>query len=326
MAEQPSARATVAGHLPLVLSGAGALGVAPFAVMRWMNGDWLIAIIDTVIVVGFIVLGTYVYRTRNVRVASIAIAFLSVVGTLVTVYVRGPQQIFWAYPALMAAYYLLKPREAIILTLAMTVILLPQLIESMSTFQASTVIITLLVTTVFAYAFSVINNRQQRQLVKLATKDPLTGAGNRRALETKLNELVAEFGRNGKPSSLILIDLDNFKTVNDIHGHAIGDQILIRLTQIVNLRIRVNDSLYRIGGEEFVVVVDGQDLDKASRLAEQLRTLVEVNELVAESTVTISLGVAEIQSEETLSSWICRADDALYKAKRAGRNTIRLAS
>lgn len=326
IAQEPSARDTVAGYLPLLLSAAGALGVTPFAVMRWMTGDWLIAVIDTTIVAGFIVLGTYVYRTRRVRVASIAISVLCVIGAVATVYVRGPQQVYWAYPAVMAAFYLLKPREAIALTLSMIAIVLPQLMQTVDTFRASTVVISIIVTTAFAYAFSVINNRQHDKLVNLATKDPLTGAGNRRALRSRLAEIVAGFGRTRSPASIILLDIDEFKTVNDEHGHAAGDQILQRITRIIDLRIRITDSIYRIGGEEFVVVIDGQDATGASRLAEQLRTLVEVNELIPGQAVTISLGIAELRDGESFDDWLYRADDALYRAKRAGRNTIRLAN
>lgn len=326
IAREPSARHSLAGYLPLILSAAGALGVAPFAVMRWMTGDVLIAVIDTAIVAGFAVLGTYIYHTRKVRFASIALAILCVAGALVTVYVRGPQQIFWTYPALMAAFYLLKPREAMALTLSMTAVLIPQLIQELNTFAASTIIITVLVTTSFAFAFSVVNNRQQEKLVNLATKDPLTGAGNRRALLAKLTEVIASFDRNRSPWSLVLLDIDHFKEVNDRYGHAIGDQILQRIAQIVELRIRLNDTLYRIGGEEFVVIVDGQGIELACRLAEQLRTLIEANELLPEQTVTISLGVAELRYGEDYQTWVHRADEALYRAKRAGRNTYRLAS
>ena len=316
-------RAGITGYVPLLLSAAGALGVSPFAIMRWITGDWLIAAIDTVIVAGFIFLGTYVYRTQNVRVANIAIALLCIVGALVTVYMRGTPQIYWVYPALMASFYLLKPREAIALTLLMAVGLLPVLIQTTNTFLTSTVVITMMVTSVFAFAFSVINSRQQQRLLDLATKDPLTGAGNRRALEEKLAEITASFRRSGLPSSLILIDLDHFKDVNDAHGHAVGDEILKRVTEILNLRIRVTDRLYRIGGEEFVVVADEQDVESAAKLAEQLRTLVEVNELVPDSAVTISLGIAELRGGESYDSWLRRADEALYQAKRAGRNTVR---
>jgi diguanylate cyclase (GGDEF)-like protein len=158
-------------------------------------------------------------------------------------------------------------------------------------------------------------------LLVLATKDPLTGAGNRRGLDSKLGEVVNSFRRTGVNASLILLDLDHFKSVNDIYGHAVGDQILRRVTEIINLRIRVTDSLYRVGGEEFIVVLEGADLHKGVHLAEQLRTLVDANELVPDHAVTISLGVAELKEGESANDWLHRADEALYRAKDAGRNS-----
>ena len=158
-----------------------------------------------------------------------------------------------------------------------------------------------------------------------ATKDPLTGAGNRRALEHKLFDAVNVYQRTRSPVSMLLMDLDHFKKVNDRHGHAAGDEILCSITEIINLRIRVTDSLYRIGGEEFVVVLEGQDLHRAAHLAEQLRTLIEANELVPDHSATISVGVAELKENETGNDWLHRADKALYRAKRSGRNALSIA-
>ena len=311
-------------YLPLLLAITGGLGVFPFAVLRFMERQWTAAIIDTVIVSGFLALGIYVYRTRRVRLASIALSVLCIGGVIATVYLIGPHQIYWAYPALMAVFYLIRPRVAIVLAVFMMVALLPALLPVSDTHITTTIIITILVTSAFAFAFALITNRQRDQLLHLATKDSLTGAGNRRALDSKLTELVNSFQRNQEASSIILLDLDHFKKVNDIHGHAAGDRILKSLTEIINLRIRVTDSLYRIGGEEFVVVLDGQDLHRAAHLAEQLRTLVDANELVPDQTVTISLGVAELKDGEGPNDWLHRADEALYRAKDAGRNSTSL--
>ncbi len=325
MMRSRAGRSRVDGVLPLILSAAGALGVLPFAVIRFMNGDWIIAIIDSLIVVGFIVLGTFVYQTRQVRVASVAISVLCIVGVAGSVYASGPERILWAYPALMAVFYLAKPREAILLTVTLVAVLLPKIVPGEDAFRTTTILITIIVMSTFAYAFSIITNRQRELLVELATEDPLTGAGNRRALEEKLASVIAQRRRSGTPASLILLDLDHFKAVNDLYGHAMGDEILCRVTEIINLRIRVTDSLYRIGGEEFVVVLEGQNVDRASHLAEQLRTLVETNELVPEHLVTISLGVAELRDGEEPGDWLHRADEALYQAKRGGRNTLKRA-
>ena len=315
---------TIENYLPLMLSAAGGLGILPFAILRYIQGNWIAAIVDTTIVVGFLVFGTYAYRTRRVRTASIAIVILCMSGVIATVYIIGPHQVYWAFPGLVAIFYLARPREAIGAALVTLVALLPALLPSEDSHQTITIIITILVTSAFAFAFAVITNRQRKQLLALATKDPLTGAGNRRGLDAKLTDVVHSFRRSGTRSCLVLLDLDHFKKVNDIHGHAVGDQILKRVTEIINLRIRVTDSLYRIGGEEFVVVLEGADLHRAALLAEQLRTLVDANELVPDHAVTISLGVAEIKEGETGNDWLHRADEALYRAKDAGRNSTSL--
>lgn len=311
-------------YLPLLLSAVGALGVLPFAILRFIQQAWLAAIVDTIVVIGFITLGYFVYRTRKVRAASRAIALLCVAGVLTTVYVIGPQQVYWTYPALMAIFYLTSPKEAVAFALVTLGALLPVFIPANDSEIASTVIITIIVTTAFAFAFSLITNRQSEQLMQMATKDPLTGAGNRRALEIRLEQSIHRFRRSNETASLVLLDLDHFKSVNDKHGHAVGDLILKHIADIINLRIRITDSLFRIGGEEFVIVLDGQDLQKAGHLAEQLRVLVEANEIVQDKSVTISLGVAEIKEGETGDAWLNRADAAMYCAKADGRNATSL--
>lgn len=317
-------RKSLESYLPLFLSAAGALGVLPFAILRFMQQQWIAAAIDAIIVIGFLVLGSYVYKTRRVRAASILIAVLCMGGVLTTVYVIGVHQIYWLFPALMAVFYLIRPREAVVCAIVTIVALLPAILSSSGSHQTTTILITTLVTSAIALAFSLITNRQREQLLVLATKDPLTGAGNRRGLDAKLEDIVNSHQRTEAPASLMLIDLDHFKKVNDVHGHAVGDQILKRVTEIINLRIRVTDSLYRIGGEEFVVVLEGANLDRAAHLAEQLRTLVDANELVADQSVTISLGVAELREGEIGNDWLHRADEALYRAKDAGRNSTSL--
>jgi diguanylate cyclase (GGDEF)-like protein len=238
---------------------------------------------------------------------------------------NGVQSIYWVYPAIVIVFYLIRPRAAIIVCAICIAGLVPAISPVLPGFELATVLITLVVSGAFAYAFSTVSRSQRARLHLLATKDPLTNAGNRRALNEKIETIVSARDRANNPASMLLLDLDHFKQVNDDFGHAVGDRILIRLAEIINLRIRVTDSLYRIGGEEFVVVVDGQDLDKAGHLAEQLRTLVEANELAPNRVVTISIGVAELQLNEAGVDWLRRADDALYNAKRGGRNTTRLA-
>ncbi len=318
-----SRRNTVESCLPLILSAVGALGVLPFIVLRYLQGEWLAAIIDAVIVVGFVGLGIYVYRTRRIRFASIAISCICIAGVISTVYITGPHQVYWAYPVLVSVFYLVRPVEAIALALVTVAALLPSLINDVDSQSTLTVLVTIVIMSSFAFAFTLITSRQREKLIQLATIDPLTGAGNRRHLDNKINDVVNGFQRTGTTASMLLLDLDHLKKVNDNHGHVVGDQILKRITEIVNLRIRVTDSLYRIGGDEFVVILEGQNIARATHLAEQLRTLVEANELIADRSVTVSVGVAELKEKESANDWLHRADEALYGAKRDGRNSTK---
>jgi len=119
-----------------------------------------------------------------------------------------------------------------------------------------------------------------------------------------------------------MLDLDHFKSINDIHGHEAGDLILVNLVDIVATRLRSRDGLFRLGGEEFVVVLPGTGAEDAARLAGTLkRTLASTLEGPG-GPVTASMGVAEMGEGESVRQWLSRADEALYEAKRAGRDRI----
>ncbi|MEM7082211.1 MAG: GGDEF domain-containing protein [Pseudomonadota bacterium] len=310
--------------LPLILCAAGTLGILPFAVMRLSQGEWLIGFVDALIVVSMAALGIFVFRTHKVRPASIYLSILCTSGALLTVYLKGPMQVFWTYPALMVGFYLLKPKEALALVMVATLALLPPLVSQMAFSQLGAVLVTLLITNSVAYSFSAQTRRQKEQLMELAACDPLTGTGNRRGLLLEMQRVQAQRNRLGTPSSLLLIDLDRFKQINDQHGHGVGDEVLIEVCRRITARIRQTDSLYRIGGEEFVVITHNEHIRSAAALAEELRK--EVAEVPCSGVdVTLSVGVAELVSDETSKEWLGRADEALYDAKARGRNQVCLA-
>jgi len=222
--------------LPLLLCAAGALGVLPFAVIRMLSHEWWIALLDFAIVGGFATLGMFVLRSRRVRFASVSITVLCLAGYLATLYLIGPKQLYWGYPALVVAYYLLRPGEAVAATVLTLLAMVPILSTQVGLFEITTFFITMVMTAVFAYAFAALTRSQRQQLMDLATCDPLTGAGNRRALTQKLAEVIAGHERTTSPASLIILDLDHFKSINDEFGHAVGDRILVRLAEVINLQ------------------------------------------------------------------------------------------
>ncbi|MFW2372596.1 MAG: GGDEF domain-containing protein [Gammaproteobacteria bacterium] len=311
-------------HILVTLSILGAIAILPVAVLRMLNADWIIFTIDLILISAMVILGIYVFITQRVRFVGRLISIVVLSGVVIIVYLKGHEFLYWAYPTMVSVFYLLKPRTASLITFIALAILVPALIRDMDILIFIVAIITLVVTIVFAYVFSSQKQEQSEQLSLLIRKDPLTGVGNRRALEEKLNEYTISQHRTKMIASLIMIDLDHFKNINDIYGHIVGDQVLVKLTEIINGRIRISDNLYRFGGEEFVIIAIGTSVSSAETLAEELRSLIESATLLPDA-VTISLGVAEYEQGETGEDWIHRCDSALYEAKNMGRNKVCIA-
>ena len=137
------------------------------------------------------------------------------------------------------------------------------------------------------------------------------------------------FRHNKRPesvASIIMLDIDSFKKVNDDYRHIEGDQILIKLTQLLKDTIRSTDQVYRYDGEEFIIIANGANTFEATELAEKIRRKLEMSQLSKYTTVTASFGVAELHKSESPTRWIERAEKALLRAKRAGKNRVYIAN
>ncbi len=165
-------------------------------------------------------------------------------------------------------------------------------------------------------------HRRLAELERLSATDSLTGAWNRLPLERTADIEIKRSMRYHHPISLIFLDVDRFKQINDQYGHNIGDEVLKVLVTVVQGRIRESDTLYRWGGEEFVVLATSTNHRSAAILAEKLRQLIEQHTFPHVGKITISLGVAEFLPGDQLEDWIHRSDKALYTAKAEGRNQV----
>lgn len=166
----------------------------------------------------------------------------------------------------------------------------------------------------------------ERTLIRTATQDPLTGLFNRRKFDLCLEAELMRSHRDAAPLSLIMIDVDHFKRVNDTGGHPMGDVVLKSIATAVKRHIRATDISGRLGGEEFAVLLPGTDLAGAAYLAESLRRIVESLHFPPwpghEGLITASFGGATLKTEESASDLLRRADEALYAAKTGGRNRV----
>ena len=166
--------------------------------------------------------------------------------------------------------------------------------------------------------------RYQKRMTRLAGYDALTGCMNRQAFDAVLATLEHSALRHNRDLSLILLDVDHFKQINDQHGHMAGDNVLRELVALMQQQIRNSDVVARWGGEEFIILLPDCNLDHAMRLAEALRQRIRHYDfsLKPNRTVTISAGVAQFTAGEGQAEQFRRLDDALYRAKREGRNRI----
>jgi diguanylate cyclase (GGDEF)-like protein len=173
------------------------------------------------------------------------------------------------------------------------------------------------------------NSIMYRSAISLALEDSLTGIGNRKALQQAIDREQHLIERHDTPFSMLMIDIDFFKRINDQFGHSGGDLALKTVSKTIMDIIRQSDQLFRYGGEEFVVLLNNSDVNTATFMAERIRQAIEQNETLCQTKsikVTVSIGVAHFNKKECLDQLFERADKALYEAKENGRNQVIIAA
>ena len=163
---------------------------------------------------------------------------------------------------------------------------------------------------------------EKNEIDKIAKRDALTNLRNRAGLDKHFSECSLALIEKQVPFSIIFIDIDFFKQINDIHGHNMGDDILVSFSQLLHKNIRIEDKLARWGGEEFMLICKNSRLANATASAENLCRFIEKSTFANNLKITASFGVAEMRPTESITQFIERADKALYKAKSNGRNQV----
>ncbi len=161
------------------------------------------------------------------------------------------------------------------------------------------------------------------RVLRLATKDALTGLNNRSQFNDSLAQRLERCRRQHRPFSLMLLDLDNFKQVNDNFGHKIGDDVLQEFSKVLNKSVRGTDSIFRFGGDEFALLIDDPEFTTNKVIADRIMHLVAQSDLMAQYKVTSSIGFTLANNQDCENEVFARADKGLYKAKAAGRNCAR---
>jgi len=163
----------------------------------------------------------------------------------------------------------------------------------------------------------------KKRLELMAVTDGLTGLYNHRFIFERLEEEIAKVSRYGRPLSVIMLDIDNFKRVNDTFGHRVGDEVIQSVAHAIIANTRKSDVVGRYGGEEFLILLPETDLSAAKVVAEKIRsTVAQLRFETKELAITISAGVAQAQKDESYEALVNKADTNLYQAKRSGKNRV----
>lgn len=311
----------------LVLFGCGlpCFFLLPFSFYRILVGDYAIAAIDFMISMGLITIFLQTWHNRKNKYLN-AIAVTSfMVGVSWIMHIKGLSLVFWAFPTMGFTYFVLRSHEALIANTLFVIGFTYVFFDYLTQSQALSIYPSLLLVGLFGYGFSLCSESQNKKLLKRVSTDTLTGVKNRRSFDEKVDEILDSYKRFPKPVSMLLLDLDNFKNINDTYGHKQGDQILTDFAQTVKSIIRTSDYIYRFGGEEFVVIANNSSLENSGILAESIREFVIQSPTLSEYNMTVSIGVSEIVKKDDADSWFRRADRALYESKATGRNRVTLA-
>lgn len=297
--------------------------ILPFAVNNFLQDRLFLGFMSMAVIsiLGFnalfIVWGRYIALLTFCIQVPIIVFFLSV-----SFLEQGIIGALWSPPALLSFYIMLPERLAWLANFILLIVVAILSWTQLDNAIAMRVVATLTAASIFSGVFMRIITLQQNKLRKLAVTDPLTGLKNRMLLTETLEQAIYFNRRNGEPMTLLAIDLDHFKRINDTFGHEAGDKVLVNVATLLSARMRHSDKIFRIGGEEFLCLLYGSDKQNSKQIAEQIRIEVSTSCGLPDMPVTISLGVASLNAGEDSRTWMKRADDNLYAAKGNGRNRI----
>ncbi len=314
-----------------IITGAcllGLVGIPPFALYRWLQGDLIIVAVDVVLIlVTALALGLS-WSWNKAELAGRVLAVLYGLGVVVIAINIPGSGLFWFYCFILFSFFIVPPVLSTVITLAVLVALCGYdvLLQPGSIFislqQLVTFVCTGLICSLFAYIVAWRTTQQRRRLEQLANLDPLTGIGNRRTLMHEMEIALASFTRHSTQSGLLLMDIDHFKKINDSYGHMEGDRVLVELADLVWKSSRRTDRLFRLGGEEFVLLLPNISQSGLEIAANNILSTVATRLRSQGEPVTVSIGGTLLEPGDDSISWMHRADVCMYQAKNAGRNRI----
>lgn len=303
-----------------VFGGVAVTGIAPFAVYRYFTGNIPAAIMDAAIVVGIGFALAHAWLSGNPKRAGLFMTIATNLGCIVSATLLGLAGLFWTFPVLLVNFLLLGRRMALATSIFTLGFLALHGKAFDSRLELAMFLVSASVVGVLAFMFASRTETQRKQLESLAFLDSLTGTQNRRAMDQELDIAIKTHARDGSSFGLAIMDLDHFKRINDMYGHEEGDEVLINFSNYIRKNSRKMDRFFRMGGEEFVLLLPGADAHALRTIIEHHCQYIEQHLRCKDETITVSIGGAILKPGEDRQEWLARADAALYSAKQAGRN------
>ena len=297
--------------------------LTPFSFFWLLKGKFMLAFIQGLALIFFCCNFRQIINNQpELLPRSIVLAFIGSQLIALTFY-EGSSATLWTYPLLSIYFFILPIKQANFAAISIAIpisYLLSLSGDVIFTIRYMSSITAILLTT---NLIVIINSNLQQELVNQSIRDPLTHFYNRRHMDAIFEHSIRLFKRTAAPLSLLLIDIDHFKKVNDQFGHIVGDDILRQLVATILGHKRASDMLFRYGGEEFILLLPEVNSADALLIADKHRLL--LSKILLPDTnkaFTVSIGVCEFKPAMSVDDWIKGADDGLYRAKRGGRNKV----
>jgi diguanylate cyclase (GGDEF)-like protein len=297
--------------------------LAPFVVINIYKEQYLLALSIFFLIYLYSIAAYRCHHNKYTLPLSLfGIAPVITLTSAFALYKLGIAGSFWSFPAIFVLYFVLPLRFAAAINFVFLVCILPISLNAMAIQEFTRFYMVLIGTSGFVFMCIKEIESQQHSLTKLSNTDVLTGLNNRSLLDQSLEQAI-HLNRKYKTSmTLLMVDLDHFKKVNDIFGHATGDDVLKQVSILMRNNFRAPDIIFRIGGEEFLVLLNGSDTSNSEMVAERLRQSIEAYEFLPNHKVTASIGVCELKAHNTPKDWMSQCDERLYVAKMNGRNNV----
>lgn len=291
-----------------------------------------IAILDAVSLLAAYFCWYALIKRKNIELASTVLVVIIFTLTLLFVIDQNHKDYAFGYAVILpiVSIYLNGIRGGLIYSLVYFSILLPVTyfgIDTWAPAEFTSVSFTNLTVVFFIVILLITYYEKSRAeafkaLEKLSITDKLTGLFNRHHIDKKVHELYSLSHRYQVPFTLILLDIDDFKKVNDTYGHIQGDKVLKTVSKLLRLNSRESDIVGRWGGEEFIIICPNTDIDSAVKVAEKMRKAIEMEIFDIDIPVTASFGISNYSNHKSYEDLIIKVDKALYQAKTSGKNTI----